>query len=113
MIIGSYQVICGSFTSSIGGVRGVQAILSAGGVVRTETPVDLVGGDIVEAVALARRVGHAGLEPAGAGSLQQGKGAEHVGLYKGFWIANRPVNMAFSSQMHDGIDRMRLHLLVN
>ena len=92
---GADQVIARRLARRVRRVRAIGRGFREGGVGRAERAIDFVGRDVEK----SRRVEHRRRAPAIERRLQKREGAEHVGLQKGFRIADRTVDMRLGGEM--------------
>ena len=67
-----------------------------------QTPIDLVGGNVIEKAAVAVWI-PARRSPMPPGRLQQCESTQHIGPGEGERVGNRPVHMRLGSQMYDAV----------
>jgi hypothetical protein len=94
---GANQVIASRLARSIRRIRTIGGGFREGGIGRAERAIDLVGRDVEK----SRQIEHRGGAPAIEGRLQKRERAEHIGLQKGFRVADRTVDMRLGGQMRD------------
>ena len=98
----------GTVTHRGGGGLGGEGGGDALGMGHLEGSIHLVGGDLVEALALVP-LGEA--LPIGLGGLEQGEGAHHIGLSEGEGVLDAAVHVALGCQMDDAVHMFFLHQL--
>ena len=108
-VLGEELLAVGQMVLAGGGLRG-EGGLDAVGVGHLQGAIDLIGGDVVEALAFPL-LGE-GL-PVELRGLQEGEGAHHVGLCEGEGVLDGAVHMALGGEMDDAVDMLVLHQLVN
>ncbi len=108
-VLGEELFAVGQVVLAAGGLGG-EGRLDALGVGHLEGAVDLVGGDVVEALAL--ELLRQGL-PVALGGLQEAEGTHHVGLCEGEGVLDAAVHMALGGEVDDAVDVFVLHQFVD
>ena len=93
-------MVAGRLGRGVGGVRGVGRGLGEQAVV-AKRAVDLIGRDVKKAEGVLRRALKG--RPIVSRHLQQGEGADHVGLDELGRAGDRTVDMALGRQVHDPV----------
>lgn len=104
LVVGPYQMIRGRLARRIGGVGGIGCLFGEGRVIGPQGSVDLVGGDMMEAV------GQDGvpIQPGPLGHLQEDMGSDDVGLNKGVRPCDGAIDVGFGGKMNHGVDAVIL-----
>ncbi len=108
-VLGEKFLTIGQMVLTAGSLGG-EGWLDALGVRHLESAVDLVGGDVVETLALEllRQA-----LPVEFGGLEEAEGAHHVGLREGEGVLDGAVHMALGGKVDDAVDVLVLHQLVD
>ena len=102
VVIGPHQVVRGSLAGRVGRVGGVGGGFLEGRVLRPKRTVDLVRGHVVKTVSVAA----VPVQPDRLGGLEQGVGAQHVGVDEGVGPVDGAVHMGLGGKVDDGVHRI-------
>ena len=112
VVVGAHKVVAAGLGGAVGAVRvvfgGLQEEFAAVGggafrLVELQRAVDLIGGNVVEALAFPVAV------PVLTGGLQQAERAHHIGAGKGEGVFDGAVHVAFCGQVNHAVDVVLLH----